>query len=164
VGRQETRAGRAGILGEMVGGRSIALASLEERPAEAAADQKSAHLSGIKSNLTLPLAVGGEPPVGALAFNTTRVERNWPDAVVKRLELVTQVFTNALARRRHELTLRESEVIEHGADPPGARDQALAHQGANGRGQGAGTQPLDPLQPHEEAGHPAARAGGGRPA
>ena len=53
--------------------------------------------------------MGGEPPVGALAFNTLRAERDWPDALVKRLQLVAQVFCNALARRRHELSLRESE-------------------------------------------------------
>ena len=58
---------------------------------------------GIKSNLCIPLSVGGEPPVGALGFNTLRAERDWPDALVKRLQLVAQVFTNALARRRHEL-------------------------------------------------------------
>ena len=45
------------------------------------------------------------------------------------------------------------------AHPPGARESGLAYQGAEGRGRGAGAQPLDPLQPHEEAGHPA--AGGG---
>ena len=53
--------------------------------------------------------MGGEPPVGALAFNTLRAERDWPDALVKRLQLVAQVFANALARKRHELSLRESE-------------------------------------------------------
>ena len=53
--------------------------------------------------------MGGEPPVGALAFNTLRAERDWPDALVKRLQLVAQVFTNALARKRHELSLQESE-------------------------------------------------------
>jgi hypothetical protein len=35
-----------------------------------------------------PLAAGGGPP------------GDWPDAVVKRLGLVAQVFTNTLARRR----------------------------------------------------------------
>ena len=52
---------------------------------------------------------GGEAPVGALALNTLRAEREWPDALVKRLQLVAQVFTNALARRRTDQALRESE-------------------------------------------------------
>jgi len=53
--------------------------------------------------------VGGEPPVGALGFNTTRVEREWPDALVKRLQLVAEIFANALARKRADQALRESE-------------------------------------------------------
>ena len=51
---------------------------------------------GVKSNLTVPLSVGGASPVGALGFNTTRAERDWPEAIVMRLRLVAQVFTNAL--------------------------------------------------------------------
>lgn len=94
---------------QMRAGRVVLLSSLEDLPPEAAVDAESARLSGIRSNLTLPLSVGGEPPIGALAFNTLRVEREWPAVVVKRLQLVAQVFTKALARRRHELSLRESE-------------------------------------------------------
>ena len=73
-------------------------------------DRESASRAGIKSNLTLPLAVGGEPPVGALAFNTTVAERAWPPLLVQRLGLVAQVFTNALARRRADEALREAEA------------------------------------------------------
>ena len=39
-----------------------------------------------------------------------RAERTWPEGVVRRLQLVAQVFTNALARRRHELIRQESEA------------------------------------------------------
>ena len=53
--------------------------------------------------------MGGEPPVGLIGFNTLGAERDWPEAVVKRLQLVAQVFTNALARRRADEALRESE-------------------------------------------------------
>ncbi len=87
----------------MLAGRMVGFSSLEELPAEAAVDLEHGRLLGIKSSLCLPLSVGGEPPVGALAFNTVRAERDWPDALVKRLQLVAQVFANALARRRHEL-------------------------------------------------------------
>ena len=105
---------------QMLAGHMVAVSSLEDLPAEAAVDRESARLSGIQSNLTLPLSVGGEPPVGALAFNTLRAQRDWPDALVKRLQLVAQVFTNALARRRHDLSLRESEArLAAGADLAG---------------------------------------------
>ena len=97
------------VVGEMLAGRMVVLSSMDELPEEAAVDRESAFLNGIKSNLCLPLAVGAGPPVGALAFNTLQAERDWPDTLVKRLRLVAQVFTNALARKRHELSLQESE-------------------------------------------------------
>ena len=90
-------------------GRIVALASLEELPAEAARDREVARQMGIKSNLTIPLSVGGQAPVGALGLNTTRVERDWPDALVQRLQLVAQIFANALARKRADQALQESK-------------------------------------------------------
>jgi PAS domain S-box-containing protein len=95
---------------EMLARRSVAVASLDELPAEAAVDAEHSLLLGIKSSLCLPLGVGGGPPVGVLAFNTLRTECAWPDALVKRLRLVAQVFANALARKRGEEALRVSEA------------------------------------------------------
>ncbi len=93
---------------EMREGRMIAIASLAELPPAAHVDLETSRALGIKSNLSLPLSVGGEPPVGVLSFSTLHTERAWPDALVQRLKLVAQLFTNALARRRHDLSLRES--------------------------------------------------------
>ena len=76
---------------------------------------------GVQSNLTLPLAVGGASPVGALGFNATTVERDWPEPLVKRLQLVAQVFANALARKRADEALQESEErLTMAADSAGA--------------------------------------------
>lgn len=106
---------------QMLAGRMVAISSLRELPAAAAVDRESAHLSGIKSNLCLPLSVGGQSHVGALALNTLLEEREWPDALIKRLQLVAQVFTNSLARKRHDLSLRESEErLALAADSAGA--------------------------------------------
>jgi transcriptional regulator with GAF, ATPase, and Fis domain len=108
------------VVGETRAGRRVAVSSLEELPAEAEVDLRNARLRGIRSNLSLPLSVGGEPAVGVLAFNTLRAERDWPDALVNRLQLVAQVFANALARKRHELKLLESEArLAAGADLAG---------------------------------------------
>ena len=94
---------------EMLAGRIVAASSLEDLPETASLDRDNLRLFGVKSNLTVPLSVGGSSPVGALGFNTTRAERDWPDALVKRLQLVAQVFANALARKRADEALRESE-------------------------------------------------------
>jgi formate hydrogenlyase transcriptional activator len=95
---------------EMLAGRIVRLSSVEDLPAEAAIDLEFARHLGIKSNLTIPLSVGGERPVGALGLNTLRAALDWPDALVTRLQLVAQVFTNALARRRADEVLRENQA------------------------------------------------------
>ena len=94
---------------QVLAGRMFAIATPDELPAEATADRETCRRFGIKSAVCLPLSVGGEPPVGALGFNSLRAARDWPDTLLKRLQLVAQVFANALARRRHELSLQESE-------------------------------------------------------
>ena len=86
---------------------------------------------GIMSNLTIPLSVGGKPPIGCLGFNTTRSERVWPDALVKRLELVAQIFANALARKHAELVLQESEQVNRATFEQAA--VGFAHVGIDGR-------------------------------
>jgi len=105
---------------QMLAGRIVGFSSLEELPAEAARDREVCRQLGIKSNLTIPLSVGGELPVGALGLNTTRAERAWPEELVKRLQLVAQIFANALARKRSDQMLRESEErLELAADSAG---------------------------------------------
>ena len=94
---------------QMLAGRIVRISSLAEMPAEAALDRENAHRLGIKSNLCLPLVVGGEAPVGILCLNTMRAERDWPDAQVRRLQLLAQIFANAFARKRADQALRESE-------------------------------------------------------
>jgi C4-dicarboxylate-specific signal transduction histidine kinase len=78
-------------------------------PAEAARDVENFRYFGIKSCLAFPLSLGNGPPIGVLGFNTMRAERTWPETIVKRLQLVTQIFTNALARERAERKLVKSE-------------------------------------------------------
>ena len=92
---------------QMLAGRFVAISSLEDLAAEAARDRESCLQLGVKSNLSIPLSVGGEPPIGVLGLNTTRAERDWPDELVKWLQLIAGVFANALERKRMEGQLRE---------------------------------------------------------
>jgi PAS domain S-box-containing protein len=95
---------------QMLMGRTIAISSLGDMPAEAAVDRETYRLYGIKSVSCLPLSLGGGQPFGALGFNALQAECDWPDTLVTQLQLVAQVFTNALARQRHELVLQRSEA------------------------------------------------------
>jgi PAS domain S-box-containing protein len=94
---------------QMRAGRIVVFSSLAELPPEAARDREVARQLGIKSSLNLPLALGGNPPIGVLGLNTTRAERDWPDDLVKWLQLMAQIFASALARKRADQALRESE-------------------------------------------------------
>jgi signal transduction histidine kinase len=75
---------------------------VSDLPDEAGAEKAYAYRVGQKSNLTIPLPVGGEK-LCALALGTFRAERDWPAELIQRVRLVGEVFANALARRRaHE--------------------------------------------------------------
>ena len=106
---------------EMLAGRPVVMSSLDELPAEASVDRETCRSLGIQSSLCLPLRVGARTHIGALGFNLLRHPREWPEALVRRLQLVAEILANALARRRHELRLQESEArLSLAADSAGA--------------------------------------------
>ena len=92
-----------------VGDGEVIAVSTEESPAEAARDQEVWRYYGIKSSLVIPLSAGGKPPIGAVSFNTIKTKRTWPELLIKQLQLVAQIFANALTRKYADLKLRESE-------------------------------------------------------
>jgi signal transduction histidine kinase len=93
----------------MLDGRIVPITSLDDMPAQAALDRENCLRLGVKSNLCIPLVIGGEP-IGILGLNTVRAQRKWPDQLVKQLQLIAQVFANALARKHADQALRESEL------------------------------------------------------
>lgn len=93
---------------QILAGKIVAVSSLAELPAEAARDRESCRLFGIKSNLTFPLSVGSDRPIGTLGLNTLRSERGWPVPLVERLQLVAQIFANALERKRMDYKLQKN--------------------------------------------------------
>jgi len=96
-------------LNKLMNGERLAF-STEDIPPEAVVDRASRQHFGVKSSVNLPLSVGGGPLIGVLTFDTLREKRNWPDELVKRLELVAQIFSNALARKESERILHESKA------------------------------------------------------
>ena len=95
-------------LKQLLAGKVVAVSSIEDLPAEAARDKESWHRFGIKSTLVIPLSAGGGPLFGALSFNDMKKdERLWSEALVKRLQLVAQIFANAITRKRSDQVLEE---------------------------------------------------------
>ncbi len=97
-------------LAQLITHKMVALSSMKEVPAVAAADLAAWQHFGIKSNLDLLLYAGGEQPLGVLSFCTTQTECTWTDPLIKRLQLVAQIFANALVRKRSEQMLRDHEA------------------------------------------------------
>ena len=116
--RQELR---PWYLQQMLAGRPIAVSSPDELPPEASIDAEHWRRHGIKSSLCLPLSVGAGQHVGALAFHTLRAPSDWPQKLVKRLQLVARLFTHALAGKSADEALRDSEArLGLAADAAGA--------------------------------------------
>ena len=92
----------------------VKMARLTDHPAAAARDVETLRQFGVKSVLGIPLSVGGGPVFGAVSFNTIRKEQVWSTDLVDKLRLVAQIFANALARKRIDQALRESEARYRG--------------------------------------------------
>ena len=90
-------------------GASVRFSTIDELPAEAAIDKESFRRLGPKSNVTFPLVVGGEV-LGALAFGSLTAERQWQEDLIGRLRFAANMFATALARRRSDEALHESEA------------------------------------------------------
>ena len=93
-------------LAQLMKGDVVAVTT-KELPSEAKRDIESSHAFGIKSSAGIPLTTGGGPLIGVLSFEDLRVERSWPNAILSRLNMVAQIFANALTRKRSDLRLRE---------------------------------------------------------
>jgi signal transduction histidine kinase len=77
----------------------------------AAVDRASYERVGTRSHLSVPFHAGGAVH-GVLSVDAVRDERAWPDAVVERLRLLSEVFAKALERRRIEVSLGERLAFE----------------------------------------------------
>ena len=80
----------------------------DDIPAEAVNELAHAIRTGMKSNLAIPLKVGGVV-LGVLSFGSFREFRSWPDELVQRLRTIAEIFANALARKRADQNLHAQE-------------------------------------------------------
>jgi CheY-like chemotaxis protein len=76
-----------------------------------ACDKDSVCRYRMRSKLTLPLVAAGRV-VGGLSLVTLAGGRIWPEELVAKLQLVAEVFANALARKETEDALRASELMK----------------------------------------------------
>jgi PAS domain S-box-containing protein len=88
--------------------KSVAFSQPEDIPEEAQLDRESLMITGIKSALCIPLAVGGKF-IGALTLSTFHSHKVWPPGLAQELRPIGEIFANVLMRRRAEDELRQAE-------------------------------------------------------
>ena len=86
----------------------VYLPKIEDLPAEATIDRQTYTEWGIQSSLLIPLVVD-DPVIHVIAIDTMKRERIWPQELVPRLQLLGEIFINALMRSTADQDLRTSE-------------------------------------------------------
>ena len=100
------------LFGEVRAGKTVVLRSLpEDLPAEAVEEREYVAHVGIRSNLSIPLRIGGQI-IGAITFGAFETARAWPEELIARLKVAGEVFAQALARSRAhaELAAAHEEI------------------------------------------------------
>jgi signal transduction histidine kinase len=90
---------------KVLSGESVIIPRVEDLPPEAGKDRDEFRQIGNKSNVTIPLRVGGVV-VGALMFGAILFEKLWTAQEIQRLKLVAEIFGNAFERKRSEAEIR----------------------------------------------------------
>ena len=86
----------------------LSFSKIDDLPKEANVDKKTWIAWGIRSNLIIPIMIGG-PADHIIAINSIKCERAWPEDFVPRLRLLGEIFVNAIERSKAQKDLQESE-------------------------------------------------------
>ena len=83
--------------------------SYDDVPSEAAVDRASHLAMGVRSTLAIPITVGSELRY-VMIIDAMSQEVRWPQSYVPRLQLLGEIFANAVERKRISDDLRQSEA------------------------------------------------------
>jgi PAS domain S-box-containing protein len=84
----------------------VAYSSLDDLPLEAKVDKKTWSEWGIRSTVNIPILVGDSVD-HIIVINSVKRERVWQNELFPRLQLLGELFVNALERRQDRLQLEE---------------------------------------------------------
>ena len=99
------------LLRRIRAGDPVVVVRLADLPPEAAVDHATWRRVGVKSNLTLPMIVGGRIE-GAIALASFRREHQWSEHLISRLRIIADVFGSALAHKRTQESLDSAMKFE----------------------------------------------------
>jgi signal transduction histidine kinase len=118
------------VKARMLAGDTVVMPSVDSLPDEAAVDRASMRRYGPKSNVMIPIKVGGVI-VAAVGFGALYHERSWPPRIVRRLQAVAEIFGYALERKRvilEVLQLRNELAYISRINTMGELAASLAHE------------------------------------
>ena len=87
----------------------MVISCLDDFPKAAAKERALAERTGIKSVVWVPIAIGGNF-VACLVLSSLRRRMTWSNAHIQRLQLVGEIFGNALLRKQSEQALKAAFV------------------------------------------------------
>ncbi|MBC2735907.1 MAG: sigma 54-interacting transcriptional regulator [Desulfobacteraceae bacterium] len=96
------------MIQKIIDGEMIILADADHLPAGAEAEKNYFQSHGHRSVVVIPLKAG-QSTLGMLSLAMLRSRREWPAALIRQLEMVADVFANALMRQKHEESLMQAE-------------------------------------------------------
>jgi signal transduction histidine kinase len=118
------------VKGKMLAAETVVMPSVDALPDEAAVDRESMRRYGPKSNVMVPIKVGGVV-VAAVGFGVLYHERSWPSQLVRQLQTVAEIFGFALERKRvvtEMLKLRNQLTYVSRINTMGELAASLAHE------------------------------------
>jgi signal transduction histidine kinase len=93
----------------------VAIPDVEQMPADAAAYQTVLQQYGVKSCIDMPLLLDGRL-YGFIGYESVTHQLDWSDETVALLEIVGEIYINALARRHAEQALIDKEKLQTALD------------------------------------------------
>jgi PAS domain S-box-containing protein len=104
------------LMNSFQSGGAIVVSDLEALPPEAFAEREYLRRLGTQSLAAFPLRAGDQS-MGCIAFASTTRRVAWTDELIEQLKLLTEIFSNALARTRaQEACLRHTAIVESSDD------------------------------------------------
>jgi len=87
--------------GSLSRGQTLKISSSDDFPKTASAEKQYIKEQGIKSFATIPMKVANMP-IGAISFSNMKIERTWPDQIIRQLRVISDIFANAVERKNKE--------------------------------------------------------------
>jgi transcriptional regulator with GAF, ATPase, and Fis domain len=84
----------------------VSFSRLDDLPPEADVDKQTYAEMGIRSALDIPISTGGSA-VYVIVINSVKSERVWPEELIPRLQLLGEIFVNAIERNQIRLDLEK---------------------------------------------------------